>query len=91
MSITILIRAIQKTYMIINRIYNFVINKKFSCKKKKKRSADLWTKSFISKNWHIGKKHETNIKGFLNLNLTEIVFAFSISVRKCDNEWTVQE
>ena len=32
--ITILIRTIQKTHMIINRIYIFVIRKKFSCKKR---------------------------------------------------------
>ena len=34
MRIRLLIRAIQKTYMIINRIYNFVILKKFSSKKR---------------------------------------------------------
>ena len=34
MRIRILIRATQKTYMIINRIYNFVILKNFSCKKR---------------------------------------------------------
>ena len=33
MRITILIRTIQKTHMIINRIYIFVIRKKISCKK----------------------------------------------------------
>ena len=32
MRITILIRTIQKTHMIINRIFIFVIRKKFSCK-----------------------------------------------------------
>ena len=34
MRITILIRAIQKTYMFINRIYNFVITKIFLAKKR---------------------------------------------------------
>ena len=85
MRITILIRAIQKTYMIINRIYNILIHKKISCKKRKRKCKSMKKKGFISKNKHVGKKHETNIKGFES-EFDRNSFCFSISVRKCNNE-----
>ena len=46
MRITILIRAIQKTYMIINRIYNILIHKKISCKKRKRKCKFIKKKKF---------------------------------------------